>query len=152
MAEKTVLVIEDRRENIVFLANNVLRPYGYDIITAMDGQRGLERAMQDKPDLIIMDVNLPHMNGLQVLEALRRQENTCPVVVSTFYDSEQVRRTALRGGRMPLRSMLRAGPGTMLRSRLTLRFTAIPGALPGRRRSGTTDIIVYEPRCPARPA
>jgi len=64
MAEEKVLIIEDRRENIVHLANNVLRPHGYEVITAMDGQRGLQRALADRPDLIIMDLNMPKMDGL----------------------------------------------------------------------------------------
>jgi len=41
--QQKVLIIDDRRENIVFLANNILRPKGYDIITAMDGEKGCTR-------------------------------------------------------------------------------------------------------------
>ena len=57
--KKKVLIIDDNRENIVFLANNILRPKGYEIITAMDGEKGLHRALEEKPDLIIMDLRMP---------------------------------------------------------------------------------------------
>ena len=42
MANEKVLVVEDRRENLVFLANQILRPGGYEVITARDGQEGLD--------------------------------------------------------------------------------------------------------------
>jgi two-component system NtrC family sensor kinase len=98
MAGETVLIIEDRRENIVHLANNVLKPNGYQVITAMDGQRGLKRALAEKPDLIIMDLNMPKMDGLEVLSALQEREVDIPVILSTFYGSEQVAQQALRLG------------------------------------------------------
>ena len=46
---KKVLVIEDRRENIVFIANNILRPEGWEVITARDGELGLQKAIEEKP-------------------------------------------------------------------------------------------------------
>lgn len=98
MAGETVLIIEDRRENIVHLANNVLKPNGYQVITAMDGQRGLKRALSENPDLIIMDLNMPKMDGLEVLAALQEREVDIPVILSTFYGSEQVAQQALRLG------------------------------------------------------
>jgi DNA-binding response OmpR family regulator len=98
MAGETVLIIEDRRENIVHLANNVLKPNGYQVITAMDGQRGLRRVLSDKPDLIILDLNLPKMDGLEVLKALRERQVDTPVILTTFYGSEQVAEQALSLG------------------------------------------------------
>ncbi|MGD2207013.1 MAG: response regulator [Anaerolineae bacterium] len=98
MAGETVLIVEDRRENIVHLANNVLKPSGYEIITAMNGQRGLERALHDMPDLIIMDLNMPKMDGLEVLSALRERQVDIPVILTTFYGSEHVAEQALRLG------------------------------------------------------
>ena len=100
MAGETVLIVEDRRENIVHLANNVLRPSGYNVITAMDGQRGLNRILTDKPDLVILDLNMPKMDGLEVLSALRERRVNVPVILTTFYGSEQVAQQALRLGAM----------------------------------------------------
>jgi CheY-like chemotaxis protein len=98
MAGETVLIVEDRRQNIVHLANNVLKPNGYQVITAMDGQRGLQRALEDQPDLIVMDLNMPKMDGLEVLEALQDHRVDIPVILTTFYGSEQVAQQAMRLG------------------------------------------------------
>jgi len=98
MAGETVLIVEDRRENIVHLANNVLKPQGYQVLTAMDGQRGLRRILADRPDLVIMDLNMPKMDGLEVLAALRQQQVSIPVILTTFYGSEQVAHQALSLG------------------------------------------------------
>ena len=98
MAGETVLIIEDRRENIVHLANNVLKPNGYQVLTAMDGQRGLKRIVADPPDLVIMDLNMPKMDGLEVLAALQERNVDVPVILTTFYGSEQVAEQALRLG------------------------------------------------------
>ncbi len=98
MAGETILIVEDRRENIVHLANNVLKPQGYKVLTAMDGQRGLGRILNEKPDLVIMDLNMPKMDGLEVLAALKEHQVTVPVILTTFYGSEQVASQALRLG------------------------------------------------------
>jgi CheY-like chemotaxis protein len=98
MAGETVLIIEDRRENIVHLANNVLKPNGYQVITAMDGERGLKRITIDQPDLVVMDLNMPKMDGLEVLAALQERGVDTPVILTTFYGSEQVAQQAMRLG------------------------------------------------------
>ncbi len=97
MKEK-VLVVDDRRENIVFLANNILKPDGYIILTAMNGEKGLQKALEEKPDLIILDLKMPGMSGLEVLEALREEKVDIPVILVTFHGSEQTAAQALRLG------------------------------------------------------
>jgi two-component system NtrC family sensor kinase len=96
--QQKVLIIDDRREIIVFLANNILKPKGYDIITAMDGEKGLRKALKEKPDLIIMDLRMPKMNGLEVLTALREEQCRIPVIMTTFHGSESVVVEAFRLG------------------------------------------------------
>ena len=93
-----VLIIEDRRENIVFIANNILKPQGYDVITAMDGQSGLIKAREERPDLIITDLKLPRMGGLEVLERLGKQDIHIPAIVMTFHGTEDTAVRALRLG------------------------------------------------------
>jgi DNA-binding response OmpR family regulator len=94
---KKVLIIEDRRENIVFIANNILRPEGWEVITARDGELGLQKATEERPDLIITDLKLPRMHGLDVLEGLRKQGLYIPTIVMTFHGSEE---TAIRAFRL----------------------------------------------------
>ncbi len=91
-----VLIIEDRRENIVFIANNILKPRGYEIITARDGQIGLTKAQEETPDLIITDLKLPKMGGLEVMEALLEQGIFIPTIVMTFHGTEETAMKALR--------------------------------------------------------
>ena len=93
-----ILIIEDRRENIVFIANNILKPKGFEIITARDGQMGLEKAESDVPDLIITDIKLPKMSGLEVLEQLHEKGIIIPAIVMTFHGTEETAVRALRLG------------------------------------------------------
>lgn len=98
MAGEKILIVDDRRENIVFLANDVLRPQGYEIITAMDGKKGLQKALEEKPDLIITDMRMPKMNGDEMIRALRETGHKVPVILSTFQGSERSAVQAFRAG------------------------------------------------------
>jgi DNA-binding response OmpR family regulator len=98
-----VLIIEDRRENIVFLANNIFKPKGFEIITAMDGETGLRKALEESPDLIFTDLNLPKMRGLDILEDLQDRGSVIPSIVMTFHGSEE---TAIKAFRLGARDYL----------------------------------------------
>ena len=98
MSSETILIMDDRRENIVFLANNILKPQGYNVITAMDGQKGLQKALEEKPDLIITDLKMPKMTGLEVIAALRERGEDIPIILTTFHGSEQIAIDAFRLG------------------------------------------------------
>ncbi len=95
---RKILIIEDRRENIVFIANNILKPLGYEVITAMDGPTGLAKAQEEVPDLIISDLKLPGLGGLEVLEQLRQKNIHIPTIVMTFHGTEETAVRALRLG------------------------------------------------------
>jgi len=98
MSGEKILVVDDRRENLLFLANSILRPEGYKVVTAMDGKDGLDKALAEQPDLIIMDLKMPRMSGLEVLAALRKADCDIPVILTTFYGSEQTALQAFRQG------------------------------------------------------
>lgn len=98
-----VLIIEDRRENIVFLANNILKPKGFEVITAMDGETGLRKALEENPNLIITDLNLPKLHGLDILADLQDRGSNIPSIVMTFHGSEE---TAIRAFRLGARDYL----------------------------------------------
>lgn len=98
MAGEKILIVDDRRENIVFLANDVLRPQGYEIITAMDGKKGLQKAVEEKPDLIITDMRMPKMNGDEMIRSLRETGHEMPVILTTFHGSERSAIQAFRAG------------------------------------------------------
>jgi len=86
MAKETILIVEDNPVNRkLFLT--VLRPHGYCLLTAGDGEEALKVASQELPDLILMDLQLPKMNGFMVTQRLKEQSSTAkiPVVAITAH-------------------------------------------------------------------
>jgi DNA-binding response OmpR family regulator len=75
-----VLVVEDDKAISLGLRIN-LESEGYEVLMAEDGERGLELARTTQPQLLILDVMLPRMNGLELLDTLRREGNATPVIV-----------------------------------------------------------------------
>ena len=72
MAEAKILLVDDER-SILDLVTAFLRPEGYQVHTAMDGPSALKAARAFKPDLIVLDIMLPGMDGVEVLSQLRRE-------------------------------------------------------------------------------
>jgi signal transduction histidine kinase/DNA-binding response OmpR family regulator len=98
VANETVLVVDDSRDNLEFIVEYVLKPHGYQTLTASDGAEGLELALTENPDLILLDVNMPKLSGLEVLEALEREGRQIPVILMTFHGSETLAVQAFRLG------------------------------------------------------
>jgi two-component system NtrC family sensor kinase len=98
MSGEKILVADDRHENLRFLADSVLRPEGYRVIRATDGKQALEKALSEKPDLIITDLKMPNLSGLELMAALRNAGADIPVILTTFYGSEQTAIEAFRLG------------------------------------------------------
>ena len=84
MSKCKILVVDDE-EDILTLISARLEQNGYQIIVASDGLEGLEKAEKEKPDLILVDVSMPRMNGYQMVQLLRQYESLkeIPVVVIT---------------------------------------------------------------------
>jgi two-component system NtrC family sensor kinase len=105
--QEIILIVDDNRE-IVSVLTDVLQSKGYGILAAYDGRQGLQIALEKKPNLILLDWNLPRLAGFQVLQALREKGSETPVVLMTIYGSENVAVQAFRLGvrdyiRKPLR-------------------------------------------------
>jgi len=81
-----ILVIEDEKKTAAFLAKG-LREAGFVVDVAPDGETGLERARARKFELLIVDIMLPHKNGLDVVAELRRDEVRTPILFLTARDS-----------------------------------------------------------------
>jgi DNA-binding response OmpR family regulator len=78
---KKILVIDDEPK-IVEICQDYLRAAGFDVVTASSGLSGLAVARREKPDLIVLDLMLPGMDGLDVCRALRRESDT-PIIMLT---------------------------------------------------------------------
>ncbi len=90
MAGERILVVDDGRENREFVVEYVLEPNGYISLVAKDGQEGLELALEHRPDLILLDYQMPRMNGKEVLEQLVWHNADIPVILMTFHGSEEI--------------------------------------------------------------
>jgi two-component system response regulator VicR len=84
---KRVLIVEDEKNIVDILSFNLGRE-GYDTLEALDGKTGLRLALEQDPDLILLDLMLPEMNGFDVCRTLREQGRTTPVIMLTAREEE----------------------------------------------------------------
>ncbi len=96
-APRTVLVVEDDASIALGLRIN-LQGEGYRVLLAEDGELGLQLARDESPDLIVLDVMLPKMNGLEVLQALRSEGRTMPIIILSARTGEMDKVTGLELG------------------------------------------------------
>lgn len=80
---KRILIIEDT-EDVVMLVKMYLEGHHYEVLTAYDGQEGLEKAKTEKPDLIVLDLMLPKMNGYKVCGLLKNDARYTKIPVILF--------------------------------------------------------------------
>jgi DNA-binding response OmpR family regulator len=80
---KTILVVDDETD-VITLAEEILKKDGYKIHGASNGAEGIEKAVKLKPDLILLDINMPEMDGWEVLSALKMDDETKGIPVAIF--------------------------------------------------------------------
>src|SRR5574341_1283172 len=95
----TVLLIEDEETLLETLAYN-LRQEGYDVLTAADGEQGLEAARRERPDLVVLDIMLPRLDGLAVCRILRRDAELAatPIIMLTARGTQSDKMIGLDSG------------------------------------------------------
>ena len=88
MSKENILIVEDNPETVK-LVKFILEKNDYSTISAKDGEEGLRMARERKPDLIVLDLMLPGMDGYRVCETLKADPNTkkIPVIVLTALDT-----------------------------------------------------------------
>jgi len=86
MTKKKILIIEDNEQNL-YLETFLLEKQNFDVVQARDGQKGLELAVSENPDLILLDIQLPVMDGYEVARRLKKDGKTksIPIVAVTSY-------------------------------------------------------------------
>ena len=84
---KKILVVEDEKNIVDILVFNLMRD-GYETLEACDGATGLKLALEEDPDLILLDLMLPEMDGFEVCRRLRSEGRTTPVIMLTAREEE----------------------------------------------------------------
>jgi len=99
MTIKKIMVVDDSPTERAFM-EGLLRKRGYEVLTVESGESAVERAKTDMPDLILMDVVMPGLNGFQATRAITREERTkhIPVIICTTKDQETDKIWGLRQG------------------------------------------------------
>jgi len=97
--KKTILLVEDNETNL-YLIRFILKENGFEVIEARDGAEGMELAIKKKPDLIIMDIQLPDIDGLEATKRIRSSDadGEVPIVALTSYAMLGDRERALAAG------------------------------------------------------
>jgi len=97
--KKKILYIEDNEQNL-YLVTFILEKHGYQVFAAMDGQQGIDSAATVNPDLILLDIQLPLMDGYAVASQLRTNPDLAdiPIVAVTSYAMAGDREKAIAAG------------------------------------------------------
>ncbi len=82
----TILLVEDNK-NQCLLYEQELRFEGYETIIAIDGKDALEKVQEQLPDIIIMDINLPKINGIEAMGRILSKNKGIPIIIYTAYSS-----------------------------------------------------------------
>jgi two-component system KDP operon response regulator KdpE len=89
-----ILVIDDEME-IVRILQRGLTSHGYDVLTAASGEKALEIVEQNRPDLLLLDLGLPGMSGLEICKRVRARSNLPPIIVISVRQTEREKVEAL---------------------------------------------------------
>lgn len=95
----TILAVDDESD-VLLIVKTALQAEGYNVVTAPDGPDALKTAHDEKPDLILLDVMMPDMDGFEVLDKLRDDDVTCqiPVIMLTGLTERERKRSAIERG------------------------------------------------------
>jgi DNA-binding response OmpR family regulator len=85
MPDRKKILLVDDSSTVLLMERMILSKSEYEVVTAKDGQEGVEKARSERPDLILMDVVMPRMDGFEACRRLREQEDTAaiPVIMVT---------------------------------------------------------------------
>ncbi|MGQ3684475.1 MAG: response regulator [Candidatus Loosdrechtia sp.] len=85
---KTILIVDDDK-NQLLLYKQELSLEGYGVITAKDGIEAIQKVRDHFPDLVVMDINMPKMNGIESMGKILSEHKETPVIINTAYSSYQ---------------------------------------------------------------
>ncbi len=96
---KKILIVEDNEKNM-YLISFMLEKSNYEVIKATRGEEGVELAQKEKPDLILMDIQLPDIDGLEAIKRIRKLklDREIPIIAVTSYAMSGDRAKLINGG------------------------------------------------------
>jgi len=95
--KKTILVVDDEKEICTVLSDN-LSQEGYRVLTAYNGKKALELVKKEKPDLVLLDIRMPEMDGIEVLRRIKKMKKEIVVIMLTAYGTLETARKAMKLG------------------------------------------------------
>lgn len=99
MAEKTILVVDDEKDLLDLIEYN-LKKEGFNVLKAENGEEGIERAKEFHPDLVLMDIMMPKMDGMEAVEKMRKDDDlkSIPIIFLTARSDEKTEVEGLNKG------------------------------------------------------
>ena len=94
-----ILYVEDNEDNVYMLSRRLKRK-GFDIVVAVDGEQGVEMASTEKPDLILMDLSLPKMDGWTATKRIKSNNDlkSIPIIALSAHAMEEHKQRAIESG------------------------------------------------------
>jgi two-component system NtrC family response regulator len=94
---KTILIVDDEKDLCAILSDALSQDH-YRVVTAFNGKTALQLAKKEKPDLILLDIKMPGMDGLEVLRKIKKMKKEIVVIMFTGYGTLETAREAMKLG------------------------------------------------------
>lgn len=95
--KKTILIVDDEKELCKILSDSLSQNH-YRMLVAFDGKRALQLVKEEKPDLILLDIKMPRMNGIEVLKKIKKMKKEIVVIMLTAHGTLETARKAMKLG------------------------------------------------------
>jgi len=95
--KKTILIVDDEKELCKILSDSLFQDH-YRVLVAFEGKRALQLVKEEKPDLILLDIKMPRMNGIEVLKKIKKMKKEIVVIMLTAYGTLETARKAMKLG------------------------------------------------------
>ena len=94
---KSILIVDDQKDFCTVLSDSLSQDR-YRVITAFDGKMALQLAKKEKPDLMLLDIKMPGMDGIEVLRKIKKMKKEIAVIMFTAYGTLETARKAMKLG------------------------------------------------------
>jgi CheY-like chemotaxis protein len=123
MRTKPLILVVDDEKSLVLIAQRVLEKEGFDVITANDGAEGLRKARENLPDVIVLDIVMPEMDGYEVCQKLQANINTCniPIIFLSVKGTVDEKKGATAEGLREINEAFNRGASDFLNKPVTAR-------------------------------